>query len=155
MSQRTSKYFNVTSKSKAYIIQELFAVREYKCHRQNWRPRQAYTMSPKSKHAFVREQHVCGGSRGNEQKRSWAPRTPFLESNQGTAAEQEVAKQLIKYMIICQPGRFLYPGMTSLLLFVLIGRMEEVNVVVECSMTAPTAIIPGSILKTKRGTHEL
>jgi len=58
-------------------------------------------------------------------------------------------------MIICQPGRFLCPGMTSLLLFVLTGRMEDLNVVVECSMIAPTVIIPVNILKTKRGTHEL
>ena len=57
-------------------------------------------------------------------------------------------------MIICQPGRFLCPGMTSLLLFVLIGRMEDLNVVVECSMTVHIVIIPGSILKTKRGMHE-
>ena len=58
-------------------------------------------------------------------------------------------------MIICQPGRFLCPGMTSLLLFVLTGRMVELNVDVECSMTVLIAIILGSILKTKRGKHEL
>jgi len=45
--------------------------------------------------------------------------------------------------------------MTSLLPFVLIGKMEDLNVSVECSMIAPIVIIPGSILKTKRVKHEL
>ena len=58
-------------------------------------------------------------------------------------------------MIICPKERFLCPGMTFLLLFVLTGRTGDLNVIVECFMIVHIAIIPGSILKTKRGKHEL
>jgi hypothetical protein len=52
-------------------------------------------------------------------------------------------------MIICQKERFLCPGMISLLLFVLIGRMEDPNAVVECFMTVHTVIIHVDILRQR------
>ena len=52
-------------------------------------------------------------------------------------------------MIICQKERFLYPGMISLLRFVLIGKTAEVNVAVECFMTVHTAIILEDISRQK------
>jgi len=52
-------------------------------------------------------------------------------------------------MIICLKDVFLYPGMISLSPLSLIGKMEDVNVNVECFMIANTVIAPGVTLKTR------
>ena len=52
-------------------------------------------------------------------------------------------------MIICQKEEFLYHGMIFLSQSSLIGKMEDVNVSVECFMIVNTVIVLEDILKTR------
>ena len=58
-------------------------------------------------------------------------------------------------MIICQKERFLYPGMTSLSRFVLIGKTADPNVAVECFMTVHTVIILGDISRQRNMSERI